>query len=156
MRRHVYYYTHVEQSFEAARDLLSTDPAVWLPEPALTHGDRWLVDLCADGPLPAALATQRAAVEVGEPIETSAALLRSVTWRAMSGTEAIPVLTADLELNPLSSTVSQLSLIGSYRPPLTVVGDAGDRLIGHRIAEACVRRFVHDVADRLTAATLPV
>jgi hypothetical protein len=39
--------------------------------------------------------------------------------------------------------------MGSYRPPLSVVGEVGDKLIGHRVAEACVRRFVLDVAERL-------
>jgi hypothetical protein len=156
MRRHVYYYTHVEQPFEAAAGLLGADPSIWLPDPALSHGERWLVDLEAHGPLPASLATHRAAVEVSAPVVTSGALLRAVTWQSMSNDGTVPVLRADLELNPLSQSVCQLSLIGNYRPPLSVVGEAGDRVLGHRITEACVRSFVQGIADRLEAATLPV
>lgn len=54
-----------------------------------------------------------------------------------------------LELAHVASELSQVTLLGSYHPPLSAVGDVGDRLLGHRVAEAVVRRFVEDVAVRL-------
>jgi hypothetical protein len=50
----------------------------------------------------------------------------------------------------LSSQETQLDLHGRYRPPLGVVGNALDALVGHRIAEASVLRFVQGVATRLS------
>ncbi len=66
--------------------------------------------------------------------------------------EAFPVLIADLELAELLDGQSRISLSGSYRPPLSVAGGLADRAIGHLVAEASVRRFVLDIADRLTTA----
>lgn len=63
-----------------------------------------------------------------------------------------PVLDCDLELTGLGERSCQLALVGTYRPPLSVVGAAADRLVGHRIAEAVVRTFVLAVADRLELA----
>jgi hypothetical protein len=58
---------------------------------------------------------------------------------------------ATLAVYPLSSEETQIDLHGRYRPPLGVLGNAVDALIGHRIAEASVLRFVQDVAARIDA-----
>ena len=154
MRSIVYYYTHVERPFANLAALLSRDPAVWLPAPAEPADAGWLVTLHADGPVPQALAAHQAHIRVGAPTETDSTLLRSVAWRSTVADRLVPTLEADLELASLDGYGCQLSLMGSYRPPLSVVGAAGDRLLGHRVAEACVRRFVLELAERLETATL--
>jgi hypothetical protein len=58
---------------------------------------------------------------------------------------------ATLSVYPLSAHETQLDLHGRYRPPLGVVGNALDALVGHRIAEATVLRFVQDIATRINA-----
>jgi hypothetical protein len=155
MRRHVYYYTHVELPYAAASARLAGDPASWLPQPATPDDGRWRVELHASGALPEAVASHPAQITVGPPTSMAGALLRSVTWQSAATDRWVPSLAADLELVKLSDTICQLSLLGAYRPPLSVVGQVGDRLAGHRVAEAAVRRFVHDVADRLVVVTLP-
>ena len=60
-----------------------------------------------------------------------------------------PVMKADLALYPLSSTETQIDLSGQYEPPMGPLGKALDAMVGHRIAEASVHRFVGAVADRL-------
>ena len=60
-----------------------------------------------------------------------------------------PLMTAVLAVYPLTATETQLDFSGQYDPPLGAVGDAVDALIGHRIAEASVHRFVTDVARYL-------
>lgn len=163
MPRHVYYYELLATPFEDAARTLAGDPRGWLPEPAEPWGEAWLVDLRADGALPGGLAKRRAVVRVGQVPERSLAtaegdvadngqakgLLRPVRWEAAEASEVFPVLSADLELDALQGDGCQLSLMGTYRPPLSVVGEATDRLLGHRVAEATVRRFVLDVAARL-------
>lgn len=159
MRRHVYFYTHLEQGFDALAQVLGGDPAAWLPKPAEPRDEGWLVDLHAHGTLPAGVAGHTALASVGEPSLASAGhpetLLRSVAWQSATTERLVPMLEADLELASLDAYGCQLSMMGSYRPPLSVIGEAGDRLLGHRVAEACVRRFVLDIADRLVvSATL--
>ncbi|HUH07112.1 MAG TPA: hypothetical protein VML96_04810 [Egibacteraceae bacterium] len=153
MPRHVYYYTQVDQPYSALAPLLSGPPQQWLPQPVEASDDSWLVALHADGALPRPLSTHTGLVTVAEASMDEASLLRSVSWRSAASDRIVPVLKADLELAPLADGC-QLSLMGTYRPPLSVVGGAGDRLHGHRVAEACVRRFVLDVAERLAIATL--
>lgn len=154
MRRHVYYYTHLSQPYAVAGAALAGDPGLWLPSPARAVDGHWLVDVYADGALPARLACHRAVVDIGPPGAMGDETLRSITWRSANADRAIPVLEGDLELAPLAGDGCHLSLMGSYRPPLAVVGEAGDRLLGRRVAEACVRRLVLDIADRLTVEAL--
>jgi hypothetical protein len=154
MRRHVYYYTHIELPYEVAADRLGGDPSSWLPAPCLPDDEHWLVELNANGALPDAVANDVAKVEVGPVTTMAGAVLRPVTWRSTGVDRWVPTLSGDLELVKLSDTTCQLSLLGSYRPPLSVIGEIGDRVIGHRVAEAAVRRFVHDLGERLAGVTL--
>jgi hypothetical protein len=155
MHRHVYYYTLLARGYEHAAAVLAADPAAWLPSPVTELEDGWQVELCADGALPAGLARHLARVDVGSP-RGGDAISVPLRWRSAVSDRMLPVLEAELELSPLSGGGAHLSLLGSYRPPLSVMGGAGDLLVGHRVAEACVRRFVLDVADRLSGVTLTV
>lgn len=58
-------------------------------------------------------------------------------------------MTAELSLWPLTSTETQLEILGAYRPPLGIVGNALDAAVGHRLAEATVHRFLDDVVEQL-------
>ncbi len=165
MPRHVHYYELVDVAYPDAAATLASDPSTWLPQPASPADGGWEVDLRANGALPGALATRRAIVRVGpvpdRPVvgdagaaapDATIGLLRPLRWEAATAEDLFPVLSADLELVPLQGEGCQLTLMGSYRPPLSAVGDATDRLLGHRVAEATVRRFVLDVAARLGPA----
>ena len=154
MRRHLYFYTVIDQDLAAASALLSGDPSRWLPPPASATGDGFLVELHAEGALRGRLARHAVTVNLGEASPSGERLLRSLTWRSSAAPGLFPVFEGDLELIALQSDVCQLSLFGTYRPPLSVAGGAGDALLGHRVAEACVRRFVLDAAERMAAVTL--
>ena len=154
MRRHLYYYTHVDAGPAAGSRTLGSDPALWLPAPAEAVIGGWTVDLIAAGALPRAVARHRVVVDVGPPLRTGQRLLRTITWRSATAPGLFPVFDGDLELIGLQGELSQLSLIGTYRPPLSVAGGAGDALLGHSVAEACIRRFVLDAAERMVAVTL--
>lgn len=152
MRRHVYYYTLIATAFDNASALIEGDPAVWLPAGSGRHEGGWEVPLRADGALAGSLDTVAAIVAVGPTVRHGSQLMRSISWQSASATRIFPKLDADLALDSLEGAGCHLSLMGTYRPPLSVVGGAADMLYGHRVAEACVRRFVLDIADRLTAS----
>jgi hypothetical protein len=153
----VYYYTHLlESPAELVDERFRGEPAGWLPPPAELSDDGWLVDLYADGVLLHPLAVQQAEVQVAPASVSGGSVVRGISWHAARADRLFPVLTGDLELTPLPVTGWHLSLIGTYRPPLSVVGGAADRVLGHRVAEACVRRFVLDVAQRLVGVRLAV
>ena len=154
MRRHVYFYTLIDRDLPAASAVFTDDPTLWLPAPALPVEDGYAVDLSAQGVVPRALAQHRVTVTLGPATEEAGRVLRPVTWRSATAPGIFPVLDGDLELVGLGGGGCHLSLMGTYRPPLSVAGTAADALLGHHVAEACVRRFVLDAANRMGAVTL--
>lgn len=79
------------------------------------------------------------------------ATLLDIAWTAASRKGLFPSMEATLSVYPLSGKETQVELSGRYKPPLGVVGDALDALVGHRVAEASVLRFVQDVAARINS-----
>jgi hypothetical protein len=152
--RHLSWFTHLEVASSVAAPLLAGDPGRWLPAPAEPVGEGWRVDLEATGALPSAVARRAAFVTVGpasgDVTSWGGPLLRAISWRAAGHERWFPVLDGDLELVSLGGGGCQLSLLATYRPPLSVVGGLGDGVQGHRVAEACARRFALDVAARLS------
>lgn len=155
MRRHLYFYTLVDAVLASAAATFAGEGACWLPAPAEAVAGGFLVDVSAEGALPRPVARHRVVATVGAPLEESDRLLRSITWRSATAPGIFPVFDGDLELRGLQGGGCHLSLMGTYRPPLSVAGAAGDAVLGHHVAEACIRRFVLDTADRLAAVTLP-
>ncbi len=76
-------------------------------------------------------------------------------WKASRRPALFPVMDAVLSIYPLTSTETQLDFSGSYEPPLAALGAALDAVVGHRIAEASVQRFVADVASTCGARDHP-
>lgn len=72
-----------------------------------------------------------------------------LAWVATQHGHFFPTMDARLSLWPLTSTETQLELLGAYEPPLGLVGDAFDAALGHRIAEATVSRFLDDVVAQI-------
>lgn len=75
----------------------------------------------------------------------------SISWTATGPTALFPRMQADLILEPLGPDLSQLSLQGSYAPPLGAPGKLLDRWVLHRVAEASVKNLVDRVALALSA-----
>lgn len=152
MRRNVYFYTQLEGRFGEAASVLADDPGRWLPRPADPAGEGWRVLLDARGALPGARAHRMAVVQLGPIVRGCERVWRRVRWRDAAGDRRFPVMEADVELEALVGGSCRLSLVGSYEPPGALVGNLTDAAVGHRIAEACVRRFILDIATRLEAS----
>jgi hypothetical protein len=56
---------------------------------------------------------------------------------------------AELSIYPLTATETQLDFRGVYEPPFGAVGKVMNAVVGHRIAEVSVHRFINDVAGYL-------
>lgn len=94
-------------------------------------------------------------VEESDQGGTSAPETRmQLVWEAAKAPRLFPFMWAEFAVYPLTATETQLDFSGMYEPPLGVVGSAMNALVGHRIAEASVHRFVTDVAEYLRT-TLP-
>ncbi len=76
------------------------------------------------------------------------AMAMTIVWHAKK-TTPFESLRAQLTVYPLSDDETELELHGWYTPPLGVLGSAADALVGHRLVEATVHRFLEDVCERL-------
>jgi hypothetical protein len=75
-------------------------------------------------------------------------------WEAATMPRLFPLMRGELSVYPLTSTETQLDFSGVYEPPFGTVGKTLNALVGYRIAEVSVHRFVSDVAGYLRE-TLP-
>ena len=67
-------------------------------------------------------------------------------WQAAEAAGLFPVMNAELDVYPITSTETQLDFRGQYEPPLGLLGQAIDAVVGHRIAQATVHQFMTEVA----------
>jgi hypothetical protein len=86
--------------------------------------------------------------KVLEGLETTATRL-NLEWEAANMPSLFPFMKAELDIYALTATESQLDFFGIYEPPLGAMGKALNAMMGHRIADAAVHRFVGDVAGYL-------
>ena len=73
-------------------------------------------------------------------------------WEAATLPRLFPLMKGELSVYPLTSTETQLDFSGIYEPPFGTVGKTMNAIIGHRIAEVSVHRFVSDLAGYLRQA----
>jgi hypothetical protein len=73
-------------------------------------------------------------------------------WEDSQHPALFPVLNATISLVPLTTSrrhVTQLGLVGRYRPPFGALGGVADRMAGEDVAAESVATFLEDVARRL-------
>ena len=76
----------------------------------------------------------------------------TLEWEAAKMPRLFPLMKGELFVYPLTATETQLDFSGVYKPPFGSVGKTMNAIVGHRIAEASVHRFVSDVAGHLRQA----
>jgi hypothetical protein len=73
-------------------------------------------------------------------------------WEAATMPQLFPLMKGQLSVYPLTASETQLDFHGVYKPPFGAVGKSMNTIVGHRIAEASVHRFIGDVAGYLRQA----
>ena len=77
----------------------------------------------------------------------------SLRWRASRLAQYFPILEADVLVRGFDGA-TELTLEGTYRPPLGLIGLIFDRLVGRWFATTTVERFVDGLATSLETAEL--
>ncbi|MFN0101858.1 MAG: hypothetical protein ACKV2U_07185 [Bryobacteraceae bacterium] len=80
---------------------------------------------------------------------TSASTRLHLEWEAATFPGLFPLMKAELSLYPLTATETQLDFSGVYKPPMGPLGGVLNAVLGHRIADVSVHRFVSSVAEHL-------
>ncbi len=156
--RHIRCFDYVNHRYENVRDVLKANTA-----PVFSRATKGAASRADE--LASQLRVNVGALEIGTDIdiavhsveETQAAGTSSpVTriqfeWKAKQSPRLFPVMHAELSVYPLTATETQLDFSGHYEPPLGVVGSAVDAVLGNRVADASIHRFLSEVASYLRA-----
>jgi hypothetical protein len=154
--RRLSYYGYVDKPYEAVRSLLLTRAGELFQRATKTAGER-ASDLAAE------LRVQAAGIDVGvdvrievlkRPDEEGVGGLPPVThlglaWRAAERAALFPSMSADLSVSAMTFAETRVEFEGTYQPPLGAVGRILDTVVGHRLAEASVQRFVDDILAQI-------
>ncbi len=157
--REIHCYDYVNHPYERVRGALTKDaPAVFqsATKAAASRARSVASELRVDIGGVAVEADIKISVKNIEE-KSSEAMSAPVTrlqleWEAATMPNLFPLMKAELSIYPLTATETQLDFLGVYEPPLGALGKALNAIVGHRIAEASVHRFVSEVAGYLRQA----
>jgi hypothetical protein len=143
----VYYYVHVTLPFAIAeRRLLGVLSGLHdIAGAAYREGEilRTKIGIGSDA---RPIVAKTVDIEVGAPLRGETETEVPISWKATGTPGLFPVMEAGIVVASVGPDVTQLTLRGSYDPPLGMVGKALDRTIFHRVAEASVKGLIDRVA----------
>src|SRR4030067_303635 len=90
-------------------------------------------------------------LEVGAPSRRETQVTLPLSWWATGTPFLFPTMDAELVLAAMGPQLTQVTLQGTYKPPIGPVGRALDKALLHRFAEASVKDFVDRVVEGLGA-----
>jgi len=139
-------YVELNLPITDVEGVLLRTPAEWVPGLAASAEERGHQLLCEVGfPVSRRQVGKRVEIELGSPVRTPGRTWLPITWRATGPHGIFPTLEGELEVAALGSHLTQLGLSARYKPPFGPIGDALDRALLHRVAEATIRDFVERV-----------
>jgi hypothetical protein len=149
----LYYYTHIERpAAEVEHRILEMLSLLdGFAADASRGAERLRVGVAAGERV---IIGKTVEVRTGEQVRGATELSIPVVWEASGPRALFPRLEGDLLIAALSTDVTQLALRGSYVPPFKRVGQALDRVVRHRLAEASVKSFVERIASRVESTVL--
>jgi hypothetical protein len=160
--REIRSFDYVNHPYERVRDALIADaPAVFqaatkaAASRAQSVASELRVNIGGIGvATDIAISVKKVEEKISESMGTPGTRLE-LEWEAANLPSLFPFMRAELDIYPLTATETQLDFFGLYEPPLGAMGKALNAMLGHRIAEVAVHRFVNDVAAYLreTCAT---
>jgi hypothetical protein len=148
----VRYYLELPLPAGQVEHAMLDSPADWLSTvagAAQERGDGLLTEVGV-GPLGPRLA-RRVTVQVGAPVQFPSMTSLPLTWEPVGLEGLLRRLDANIELGFLGEDRTQLAISARYRPPLGVVGQAVDRVLLHRVAEATLKDFLDRVGAVITS-----
>lgn len=91
-------------------------------------------------------------VEVGLPLTVGDRTTIPVTWKAAFIEKLVPVMIGNVELAPIDAQTTELTVSGSYEPPLGQLGIQVDETFMRKVAQRTVMDLAGSIAMRLSAA----
>jgi hypothetical protein len=141
----VHHSVHIDIPIFAVSSALARGAGEWFPrfeEPSLA----------AVGPQVAGIGIRKkVAIEFGEPVTVGTWTQVPITWKATTVHKLFPVMTGKIELEPVDSRNTRLTVCGMYEAPLGRLGKHLDDALMHKVAQATVKDLAESIAERLEA-----
>lgn len=150
------YFIELPLPADRVEHVMCDSPASWIPgiaDEANARGERLLAEV---GLGDRVRLTRRVIVDLGQPMRFPSRTVVPLRWRPATAGGLLPALDADIEVAPLAPKYTQLAMSARYVPPLGTLGNAVDRALLHRVAEATVKDFLDRVGAALTASAASV
>ena len=154
-KREIRCFDYVNHPYERVRDVLRQDaPTVFhaATKSAVSRARSVAAELHVDvGGVGIKADIEVQVRNIEEKIDTipSPTTRLQLEWEAATMPGLFPVMDAEISVYPLTPTETQLDFLGHYEPPFGIVGKAMNAVVGYRIAEVSVHRFVSDIAEYL-------
>src|SRR5215470_16185894 len=152
-RREIRSYDYVNHPYEQVRDGLRKDAAIVFhsaTKSAVSRAKSVAAELHVDVAGVGVKANINVRVKnIEEKADTagSPATRLLLEWEAATMPGLFPFMSAELSVYPPTATETQLDFLGHYEPPLGAFGKAINAMVGYRIAEASIHRFISEVAE---------
>lgn len=154
-RREIRCYDYVNHPYEQVRDDLSQDaPRVFqlATKSAVSRAEAVATELHVDfGGIGIKADVKVSVNKLAETVKSipSPSTRLLIEWEAATLPRFFPVMKATLSIYPLTASETQLDFLGHYEPPFGPMGKTMNAIVGKRVAEASVHRFLNDVAAYL-------
>ena len=142
----VRHSVHVDQPVAACTDVLMSGPKKWFPR--LSSKNVGTVGTHIAG-VPV---HKRVTVELGEPVKTSTWTVIPLNWKATFPEKLFPTMTGKIELAPVDTNTTRLTVSGMYKPPLGRLGEQLEETLMGGVAESTVKELAESIAKRLESA----
>jgi hypothetical protein len=157
--REIRCYDYVNHPYERVRDALRQDALIVFQSATKAAASRAQsiaaelhIDIGGIGiKTDIRISVKNVEAKVLDAVSTPATRLL-LEWEAATMPRLFPLMKAELSMYPLTPTETQLDFAGLYEPPFGAVGKAMNAIVGHRIAEVSVHRFINEVAGYLRQA----
>ena len=133
---HVQHSVHIQRPIKQVSDALLTSPSNWFPKSVGVH--------VAGIPV-----RKKVNVEFGEAVKTSTWAVIPISWKPTFGRTVLPVMNGKVDVSPVSTDETRLTVSGMYEPPLGRLGEQLDEVLMHNVAEGTVKELAQLIAQRL-------
>jgi hypothetical protein len=133
---HVQHSVHIQRPVKQVSDALLASPSKWFPKSVGVH--------VAGIPV-----RKKVNVEFGEAVRTSTWAVIPISWKPTFGRKLIPMMSGKVDVSPVSTDETRLTVSGMYEPPLGRLGEQLDEALMHNVAEGTVKELAELIAQRL-------
>ncbi|HEV2413238.1 MAG TPA: hypothetical protein VGX27_00410 [Candidatus Dormibacteraeota bacterium] len=144
---YITYTVHVPHPIEDCVAAVARSPQTWFPD--FAGADKAAVGIDVAG-IPF---RKRVSVLMGSLTREGDWAEVEISWSAEGPKALFPVFHGKVQLAPVDSSVTRLSVSGMYEPPLGRLGSELDDAVMHRVAKATVKELAESIADRLAKAS---